>query len=298
VKTIPNDKLIDAMDIIRKRQSIRTFDSNPISEEKINLLNEYVDLLGSSPFDGNTRFETLSIENLDRSVKRRLGTYGFVKGANTFLIGITKDKMPYDLENFGYQFEKAILFATHLNIGTVWLGGTFKRSAFASQVKIASDEKIPAITPIGNPLNKRSLRSRIIRYAAGAKHRKPFSSIFFNGDFSQPLTKSSLKDFSDVLEMVRISPSASNRQPWRIVKEQDNNVFHFFIYRKKPLSHKLFSWPDFKRIDLGISVCHFDLTVKQLKISGEWRINKPEISIPGDIEYLISWFETSKNNDL
>ncbi len=293
MKTIPNDKLIDVMDIIRRRQSIRTFDSIPISEEKIKLLNEYIDLLGSSPFDGKTRFEILSLEDLDRSVKRRLGTYGFVKGATTFLIGITKDRMQYDLENFGYQFEKAILYATHLNIGTVWLGGTFKRSAFASQIKIASDEKIPAITPIGNPLNKRSLRSRIIRYAAGAKHRKPFSSLFFNGDFSQPLTKSNLNGFSDILEMVRASPSASNRQPWRIVKEKEYNNYNFFIYRKKPLSHKLFTWPDFKRIDLGIAICHFDLTLKQLNISGEWRISKPEITIPEDIEYLISWFQTS-----
>ena len=292
MKTIPNDKLIDAMDIIRRRQSIRTFDSIPLSEEKIKLLNEYIDLLGSSPFDGKTRFEIFSLENLDRSVKRRLGTYGFVKGANTFLIGITKDKRPYDLENFGYLFEKIILYATQIKVGTVWLGGTFKRSAFASQVRISSDEKIPAITPIGNPLNKQSLRSKIIRYAAGAKHRKPFSSIFFSGDFSHPLTKSPLSGFNDILEMVRLSPSASNRQPWRVVKEQDNNVFHFFIYRKKPLSHKLFSWPDFKRIDLGIAISHFDLTVKQLGIVGEWRISKPEIFIPDEVEYLISWFQT------
>ena len=283
---------MDVMNVIRKRQSIRSFDTTYSSEEMLNNLMDYVNSLKNSPFEGETRFESLSIENFDRSLKRRLGTYGFVKGANAFLIGITKDETPFDLENFGYLFEKAILYATNLNIGTVWLGGTFKRSAFESQVNLRAKEKIPAITPIGVPQKKQALRSRFIRHMAKGKHRKPFSTIFFNGDFSIPLHKSSLAIFADVLEMVRLSPSASNRQPWRIVKELDKNKFHFFITRNKPRTHRLFSWPDFKRIDLGIAVCHFDLTVKQLGISGEWRITKPEIYVPDQYDYLISWFET------
>ncbi|MHA1543467.1 MAG: nitroreductase family protein, partial [Candidatus Hodarchaeales archaeon] len=147
-------------------------------------------------------------------------------------------------------------------------------------------------TPIGVPLKKQSLRSRFIRRMAKGELRKPFSSIFFDGDFSKPLNKSSLTVFADVLEMVRLSPSASNRQPWRVVKEQGNNIFHFFITRTKPRSHRLFTWPDFKKIDLGIAVCHFDLTVKQLGISGKWEISKPEISELDRYDYLISWFQT------
>ncbi|MHA1944792.1 MAG: nitroreductase family protein [Candidatus Hodarchaeales archaeon] len=292
MKTVSNDELMNAMDVIQRRQSIRSFDTSYSSEEIVNKLMDYVNLLKRSPFKGEARFESLSIENFDRSLKRRLGTYGFVKGANTFLIGITKDELTYDLENFGYLFEKAILYATNLNIGTVWLGGTFKRSAFESQINLRSKEKIPAITPIGFPQKKQALRSRFIRYMAKGEHRKPFSTIFFNGDFSIPLHKSSLAVFADVLEMVRLSPSASNRQPWRIVKEREKNIFHFFITRNKPRSHRLFSWPDFKRIDLGIAACHFDLTVKQLGISGEWRITKPEIYVPDQYDYSISWFET------
>ncbi len=283
---------MDIFNVIRKRQSIRSFDTTFSLEEIVNNLMNYVNLLKSSPFEGITRFVSLSIEDYDRSLKRRLGTYGFVKGANTFLIGITKDELPYDLENFGYLFEKVILYATHLNIGTVWLGGTFKRSAFGTQINIKPNEKIPAITPIGIPLKKQTLRSRFIRQMAKGEQRKPFSTIFFNGEFSKPLHKPSLTVFAEVLEMVRLSPSASNRQPWRVVKELDKNIFHFFITRNKPRSHRLFSWPDFRRIDLGIAVCHFDLTVKQLGISGEWRISKPEINTPDQNDYLISWFET------
>jgi hypothetical protein len=59
----------------------------------------------------------------------------------------------------------------------------------------------------------------------------------------------------------------------------------------KPRSHKLFSWPDFQRIDLGIAISHFDLSVLQLGIIGEWRISKPDITIPDDMMYIISWFQ-------
>ena len=292
VFNLSDDKLANVKNVIRNRKSIRAFDTANSSNLPIKKLMEYAYDLRCSPFEGETRFEYLSLDSFDKQVKRRLGTYGFVKGAEHFLIGITEDVKQYDLENFGYLFEKAILYATYLNIGTVWLGGTFKRSAFESQINIKPNEKIPAITPLGFTRKVQTIRSKFIRYMAKGEHRKPFSTIFFDGEFSKPLIKSSLTTFADVLEMVRLSPSASNRQPWRVVKEQDRNIFHFFIFRDKPRTHRLFTWPDFKRIDLGIAVCHFDLTVKQLGLSGSWKVSDPEIKTPEKSEYLISWFES------
>ena len=288
---VSNDKLMDVFDVIHRRQSIRSFDTTYSSDKILKNLMDYTFHLKDSPFEGETRFVSLSLKNLNRSAKLRLGTYGFVKGANSFVIGITKDELPFDLENFGYLFEKVILYATHLNIGTVWLGGTFKRSSFASQMNLRAEEKIPAITPVGVPLEKPIFRSRVIRYVSKGEQRRPFSTIFFDGDFSKPLHKSSLNVFAEILEMVRLSPSASNHQPWRVVKEQNSDIFHFFIHRSKSRFQRLFTWPDFKRIDLGIAVCHFDLSVKQLGISGDWQRGKPDIDVPDHCDYLISWFK-------
>ncbi len=93
------------------------------------------------------------------------------------------------------------------------------------------------------------------------------------------------------LEMTRLAPSASNRQPWRIVKESGKNRFHFFIQRSSKYQNllKMGGIPDLQLVDLGIAVCHFDLSLKMNHIHGQWKDEDPGISCPDDTEYIISW---------
>ena len=81
---------------------------------------------------------------------KTLGTYGFIKGASVFIVGAVA-KGEWAMEDYGYCMEKNILAATHLGLGTCWLGGTFNRSASASRISKRDDEVIPAITPVGYP---------------------------------------------------------------------------------------------------------------------------------------------------
>lgn len=75
--------------------------------------------------------------------------------------------------------------------------------------------------------------------------------------------------------MVRLAPSAVNKQPWRIVKE--NNNYHFYIHGKG----------NFPKIDIGIALSHFHLMCKELNLSGMFKKQKPEIE--SNYEYIISW---------
>ncbi|MGI5937108.1 MAG: nitroreductase family protein, partial [Oscillospiraceae bacterium] len=56
---------------------------------------------------------------------------------------------PYAIEALGYELEKLILFLTTLNLGTCWLGGTFKRSEIWRALGESERAFIPAITPVG-----------------------------------------------------------------------------------------------------------------------------------------------------
>jgi len=60
--------------------------------------------------------------------------------------------------------------------------------------------------------------------------------------------------------MVRIAPSASNKQPWRIVKIE--GAWHFFLERTKGygdgIIFKLLKLADIQRLDMGIAMCHFE----------------------------------------
>lgn len=88
------------------------------------------------------------------------------------------------------------------------------------------------------------------------------------------------------LEMVRLAPSASNKQPWRIIK--DGEGFHFYLSPSKGYSKNL--GLDIQRIDMGIAMCHFELTAKDLGLSGSWTADELQVKKHRDNEeYLITW---------
>jgi hypothetical protein len=92
--------------------------------------------------------------------------------------------------------------------------------------------------------------------------------------------------------MVRWAPSASNKQPWRIVK--DGNLWHFYLQRTRSyppsLASKLLKIADLQRVDMGIAMCHFDLTAKELGLIGKWTIQELAIEKPDELtEYTLSW---------
>ena len=71
------------------------------------------------------------------------------------------------------------------------------------------------------------------------------------------------------IEMVRLAPSASNKQPWRIVKS--GTGLHFFLSRT-PGYGGYAKAVDMQRIDMGIAMAHFELGCKETGFEGGWKI--------------------------
>ena len=279
------------VDVIKQRSSWRSYTNQPIEPGKLAQLREFMASLSTGPFGGQARFELIECPLLDPTITRKLGTYGIVKGARYFLVGV-KTPSPMDLEDFGYLFEEIILLATDLGLGTVWLGGTFKRSEFARQVHVGGNETIPAISPVGYVTNKRRWLDSFMRWSIKANTRKPWEDLFFLESFGTPLSRETAGTYSVPLEMVRLAPSARNGQPWRVVKEQDANNFHFFIQgsRKGNAGQPL---PGFTRIDCGIAMCHFALTAQELGLGGHWIVKQPLVSpLPPNTKYVATWIHT------
>ncbi len=127
----------------------------------------------------------------------------------------------------------------------------------------------------------------MIRSYARAEKRFPWNKLFFESDFSTPLSQESVKKYSTLIEMVRLGPSAGNFQPWRIVKENKENVFHFYIVYTQDKIGLVYN--AFRRIDIGIAVSHFNLSAQELGIQGDWYMDKPEILSSENLLYYISW---------
>lgn len=275
------------IEIIKERTSRRTYDAKLLDEKSRDYIKElllFKDI--RSPFSeyvGKCRFELIAIPEFDPKEKKKLGTYGLILGAQEFIVGAI-ERSEYAREHFGYMMEYLILVATDMGLGTCWLGGTFNRGLFRSKINCKPDEIMPAITPIGSFPEKRRTKEKVIRKVIKAEKRFPWERLFFKDDFNNPLNQDEVKKHSILLEMVRLGPSAGNKQPWRIVKDSNKDIFHFYILkvtgRYKP----------FPPLDIGISVCHWDLTAEELGIKGKWKISKPNIPSEG-FEYKISWIE-------
>jgi len=275
-------------DVIKERTSWRTYSPKPLENDTKKSILDILKLADiKSPFNdlaGKYRFEYLNMPDIDPEERKKLGTYGFIKGAQNFIVGVC-DNSDYDKENFGYLMETIILAATDMGLGTCWLGGFFKKGEFSQKVNRGSNEDVPAITPIGYPAQKRRLKEKIVRGLVRAKARYPWDRIFFEGDFSTPLQQDSIGDYAILLEMVRLGPSAGNKQPWRIVKAEGDNIYHFYIVH---VPGKTGLYTRMRKIDIGIAVCHFDLTAKEHGIKGTWEFSEPNIETK-DVKYVISW---------
>ena len=289
VKVFSSDNFLNAIEsTIAKRMSCRSFSKTKFTSEDRVQLQNFFKQTQNSPFSNfGSRFEIIELDNISEETRGKLGTYGFIQGAHTFLIGIM-NQMDFDHEHIGYTFEKLILFVTYMGLGSCWLGGTFHRAAFTSIVALKENETIPVISPIGLPAQDPSFRSKIIRWAAQGAKRKSFSELFFQDSWKKPLQPNFSDIYSKPLEMVRLAPSASNRQPWRILYNSETQIFHFFVEKDKKITHQIIKWPDFSRIDLGIAVCHFDLTVQSLGLKGRWTFLN-EFPVYENLDYLISW---------
>lgn len=272
---------MDIKQVISKRRSIRTYKDDPISQELKEKLKKYIANV-SSPFEPKTRFVMLDTD--DMSYQTKLGTYGVISGAKTFICGITENAERFE-ENLGYAFEKIILYATSLDLGTCWLGGTFNRSNFAKAIGLKENELLPIVTPVGYAKEKRNFLDSVFVKSAGSDNRKDWSELFFDGEFGKPLTRETDDKFADAFDMVRIAPSASNKQPWRIVKRE--NMFHFFLCRTP--GYKGILGFDIQRLDIGIAMCHFELVVQELGLKGLWVDQDPGITSGKNTEYIISY---------
>ena len=214
----------------------------------------------------------------------KLGTYGMIKGASNFIVSQVKDE-PYAMEALGYEFERLFLFITTLHLGTCWLGGTFDRAEFAKAIHESNQMLIPAISPIGYFEGKR-LRETIVRGFVHADSRKPWNTMFFDGDFNTPLSQAAAGPYAPLLELLRLAPSASNKQPWRVVRHSGS--YHFYE-QKTPGYSDAFKF-DMQGIDMGIAACHFQLSAQERGVGGRFDLNAaPALTPPVNTIYKFSW---------
>jgi Nitroreductase family. len=276
-------------EIIKKRISCRTYADRALEDKVLQELSGHISAAHTGPFGNQPNFKLIHMNIVEPQEWKKLGTYGVIKNARMFLVGTIKNNR-MAMEDYGYCKEILILKATALGLGTCWLGGTFKASEFAQAAGLQEGEILPTVSPIGYPSEEKSLTEKIMRRIAGSDHRKPWSDIFFANAFSKPLTQAQAGKYSEALENLRLAPSASNKQPWRILLDTSKNTFHFYLSRS--FGYNLLRGVSLQDIDLGIAMSHFEITAREQGLAGIWQVdtNAPKET---SLDYVVSWQETN-----
>lgn len=268
---------------VKRRTSVRTYKLIRISQHHKCVIKKGMDALSNE----DHRFVWFERDSED-DLMERIGTYGVIKGARAFLVGIIrKDSVhhKYSAIHFGYDFEQIILKATELDLGTCWIAGTYIPPMFASHIDARWNERIVMISPIGVPAGKRHLIAQLATRSAKSISRRPWEKLFFDGSVHSPLSKKKAGKYAMALEMVRLSPSAVNSQPWRVIR--DVRGFHFYAAETRYIS--LGKGEFLRRNDIGISMAHFELACRELGIEGKWIIDAQSSGRETNLEYIYTW---------
>lgn len=260
-------------EIVKGRKSVRTFDGTALSEKDRNRIEEYCRTI-DNPFSVPVEFVLLDAKEHGLSSPVLTGEQLYVAGK--------VEKKPYAEAAFGYAFEKLVLYAWSLGIGTVWIGGTMKRELFEKAAGLRETEWMPCVSPLGYPAKKKSIKEVMMRKGVGADSRIPEEKLFFADGWGQAYTVPA--EFEKVFDMVRWAPSAVNKQPWRIVVK--DGVYHF--YEKKDKGFVREPTGDLQKVDVGIAICHFVSGMEDLGKTAKVQNADPGIEIPGDAEYIAS----------
>lgn len=163
----------------------------------------------------------------------RVGSYGFISGHPDYVAVVAGDQF-----RAGIEGEKLVIELTRRGLGTCWLGATFNRKLVESVVKPGSDESIAAIIAIGYAAPKRRLLESMGRMVMRSSSRKKLEDLIIAGT-PAPYLK-------DALEALRLAPSATNCQPWRLAFNPNGSID---VYGTPSDS--------FMKLDVGIGVANF-----------------------------------------
>ena len=262
------------VETIRGRRSVRTFDARPLATEDRAFVERAIRNI-ETPFGVPVEFRLL--DATAHGLKSPV-----IVGAHEYVAAKVERVQSAEL-SLGFAFETFCLRAAEQGLGTVMLAASLSRKSFEQAMEVGTGEVMPVASPVGYPAAKLSLREGMMRKAIKSDERLPFSQIFFAGTFDVPLSPSDAGSFAEPLQMLRLAPSATNKQPWRIVV--DGDTVHFF----EEHSLKESALGDIQKVDMGIALSHFWLTAQEQGLEGRFVACDPSIAVPQNTEYITSF---------
>ena len=250
--------LITLAAAIHKRTSVRAYTGQPLSADHRAALENAAEsaprLAGAA-----VRFTFVTEPaQVNRLLRGLVGNYGKVKDAPALLLGIAQQG-PYAAQGLGFTMEHLVLEATRCGIGTCWNSGMFDRRLAAEIARLAPDENVLAVSPLGYAAPGKE--NGLVKSLVGANKRKALRDIVYAGQWGSDSTAylDSHPRHRHIAEAVRWAPSAMNRQPWRLIFTASMLV--------------LVSVAANSALDDGIALAHVSISAQEQGMPGTWELD-------------------------
>ncbi len=243
-----------------KRKSIRKYDMTPLDDAAITKIKNYAS--GIKPLDERIPYEFTYLSSDD--VKNLFP----IKAPH--YICLYSGKKDGHFMNAGFLLQQMDLYFSANNIGSCWLGMAKPSKELPERKDGMEFIMMIAFGKTAEPLH----RSRVSEFK-----RKGLGEI------------TNIAGMEDVLEPVRLAPSASNSQPWFISGSGDELI----VSRKSlnVITSPIFG--KFNQIDTGIALFHLWLSLDHQGKIAAFEFKKTEV--PKGYDYMATVRIRSNNED-
>lgn len=242
-----NQQLYNAMFY---RKSIRKYDMSPLPNETLVKIQEFADAV--VPLESSIKYELTYLVTAD--VKNLLP----IKAPH--YVCIYSEKKEGYLMNSGFILQQIDLFLSMNNIGSCWLG----------MAKPSKDV----------PTTRNGLEF-VIMLAFGNTAEPIHRSVRSEYKRKSIAEMTSILGADELLEPVRLAPSASNTQPWFF----SGDMNEITVSREKLNLIKAPLYGKMNQIDIGIALCHLELSLGHQGKTGMYDFNKD--NAPSKHEFMV-----------
>lgn len=237
---------------IDNRKSRRTYTEEDVNEKDVKILKELIDNINKG-----TKLNIQYIKDGKDGISGFKASYGMISKAKSFIALVGDKNIKNYKEKLGYYGESIVLEATSLNLGTCWIGGTYKKEECKKYIKFNENEELVCIIAIGNTDRDLSIKEKLVKTLN--KNEKSFDDILISHNKEIP-------SWVEVgINYVSKAPSALNKKPVGY-KLKDNKVEATIIKENH----------GYEKIDLGISMLHFELGAYSEGYIGKWKYKNGE----------------------
>jgi len=232
---------VELYDYISKRKSVRKYTDEPLDIRAVSEILEFAGKAEPLHKEIKTQIQVVSKDEVNVFLPVRSPHY----------LMMTSEPSEGYLENAGFLLQQIDLFLSSKGYGSCYVGMALP----TKEARRMSELEYVIVLAFGKPAEP------LHRMDPSEFRRKPLPEISNLSELIEDIE--SFDAMTDMMDSVRLAPSATNGQPWFMVPDTGKIDF----YCAKPGLIKSIGYKKMNKIDMGIAICHCSLAASHAGIS-------------------------------